>query len=108
MTARYLRESTVDLGLSSEDILSTESNSSNSNEEEDSRIIKGSLVLKELEATKRIGINPLAGVYISTITCLKCGKDEELNRWEVFYGLSLDCKPTLVESLNSYFKGEQI
>jgi hypothetical protein len=30
-------------------------------------------MIKELEANKKIGLNPFAGVYISKIQCSKCG-----------------------------------
>ena len=56
--------------------------------------------MKELEINKKIGLNPFAGVYLSTITCFKCGPNEKLRRWEIFYDLSLEMKPTIMESLN--------
>ena len=70
--------------------------------------MKSTQAIKDLNITKAIGMNPFAGVYLSTITCVKCGPKEEIHRWEVFYDLSLDVKATVYDSLNQYFKGEQI
>ena len=58
--------------------------------------------------TKRIGVNPFAGIYLSTITCVKCGPSEALHRWEVAYDLSLEMSSSIHISLNKYFKGERI
>ncbi len=38
-----------------------------------SRLFKGALDIKDLSTNKKIGLNPFAGVYLSTIKCLKCG-----------------------------------
>lgn len=46
-------------------------------------MIMGMLKIKDLTLTKKIGINPFAGVYLNTITCTRCGSDEALHRWEV-------------------------
>ena len=50
--------------------------------------LKGLLMIRELETNKKIGLNPFAGVYLSTIKCLKCGPTYETHGWEVFYDLS--------------------
>lgn len=65
-------------------------------------------MIKELETNKKIGLNPFAGVYLSTLRCLQCGPANETHRWEVFYDLSLELRTTLQESLNEFFKPEQI
>lgn len=65
-------------------------------------------MIKELETNKKIGLNPFAGVYLSTIKCLKCGPEYETHRWEIFYDLSLELKSTLEESISDFFKGERI
>ena len=71
ITAKYLRENSTDLGLANEDIFIFENNhiTTLTSDFRNARLFKGELKLKELNLTKRIGINPFAGVYISTITC---------------------------------------
>lgn len=66
----------------------------------DCRLLKGVLAIKELSINKNIGHNPFAGAYLSTIKCLKCGPGEELHRWQIYYDISLEVKPTLQEALN--------
>lgn len=56
------------------------------------RLHKGLLQIKDLSTNKKIGLNPFAGVYLSTIKCLRCGSDQELHRWEIFYDLSVEVK----------------
>jgi hypothetical protein len=65
-------------------------------------------MIKDLEANKNIGLNPFAGVYMSTINCLKCGPQHEVHRWEVCYDLSVDLSMNLENSLREYFKTEYI
>lgn len=69
ITAKYLRENSTDLGLANEDVFKDENNHITTSDFTNARLFKGELKLKELNLTKRIGINPFAGVYISTITC---------------------------------------
>ena len=69
ITAKYLRENSTDLGLANEDVFKDENNHIKTSDFTNARLFKGELKLKELNLTKRIGINPFAGVYISTITC---------------------------------------
>lgn len=66
------------------------------------------LILKELSTNKNIGMNPFAGVYVSAIKCLKCRPEDELRRQEVFYDLSLEVARTVEDSLDQYFRTEQI
>jgi len=61
-----------------------------------------------LVVTKRIGMNPFAGTYLSKITCTKCGPSEALCRWEVSYILSVELGRSLYDSLKQYFEGERI
>ncbi len=44
------------------------------------KMSKSDIRIKDLLITKKIGINPLAGLYQSTITCTKCGPGEALKR----------------------------
>jgi hypothetical protein len=46
-------------------------------------------------AAKNIGMNPFAGIQLSTITCIHCGPKEAIHRWEVSYDFSVDIYPTL-------------
>ena len=69
ITAKYLRENSTDLGLANEDVFKDENNHITTSDFRNARLLKGELKLKELNLTKRIGMNPFAGVYISTITC---------------------------------------
>lgn len=57
-----------------------------------SKHLRGFIMIKDLETNKKIGLNPFAGVYLSTIRCIKCGPIHELRRYEVFYDLSLEIK----------------
>jgi hypothetical protein len=59
--------------------------------------------MEDLMISKKIGKNPFAGLFLSTITCVKCGPKEELHRWEVQYDINVEVKPTLYESLNQNF-----
>lgn len=97
VSAKQLRHSSEDDGLASEELSSM-----------GSRVIKGVANIRELSITKKIGINPFAGIYLSSITCMRCGPEEALHRWEVAYDLSLDLAPNIAYSLNQYFKGEKI
>ncbi|CDW82058.1 oxysterol binding family protein [Stylonychia lemnae] len=72
------------------------------------RLLRGVLQFKELSTNKKLGLNPFAGVYMSTIQCVNCGPDEAIHRWEVFYDLSVDVKKNIYQSLEQFFKSEQI
>jgi|LauGreDrversion4_2_1035121.scaffolds.fasta_scaffold46819_2 hypothetical protein len=95
ITAKYLRETTTDMGFADDLLASNQRLYSNSK-------------MRDLIVSKKIGINPFAGTYNSIITCTKCGPSEALFRLEVSYVLSLDLSPSLEDSLNLYFKGETI
>ena len=64
------------------------------------------LILKELSTNKNIGMNPFAGVYVSTIRCLKCSPEDSLRRQEVLYDISLEVTRNIEDSLDQYFKTE--
>ena len=124
MTDKYLRDHSSDSGLVSntnEWLFNSESTNDSSGDEEQpldairkynfseqSRLLKGQAKISDLLVSKKIGINPFAGVYLSTITCVNCDKDQEIHRWEVAYDLSLQMRPTITEALNQYFRGEFI
>jgi hypothetical protein len=42
------------------------------------RVLQGTSKMKELQLTKKLGINPFAGIYINSITCHRCGPAEAL------------------------------
>jgi len=48
-------------------------------------------------------MNPFAGVYVSTIKCLRCGPRDEIPRHEILYDLSLEITKTIEDSLRQYF-----
>ncbi|TNV86175.1 hypothetical protein FGO68_gene11281 [Halteria grandinella] len=109
VSARQLRDTSEDDGLACQVIYSARSDrEENAEQRHDERIIKGRAKIAELQLTKKIGINPFAGIQLSSITCHRCGPEEALYRWEVAYDLSLDLGPNIITSLNKYFKGEVI
>ena len=77
--------------------------------------LPGWRLYRSLKAYSLIGLNPLASMLCSIITCARCGPEHQTYRWQFEYALSLSVDSqrnssvlTLDDALASYFAPETI